>query len=261
MHIANCGPQELIFHRLDIEAAIDGVRPIPNFSGSQDDIPVPALSHDWAAHAPKAQKNTHTASSASRPALEPLSRSPVFDRHQNEPNTTQARPKTLKTPPGTKKKNPLMLSSAGFISKRDLSPPALAPQPSKRRNRHEYESDQSTFAPGSIIDRSGPLSSNGPNDWPADYAQSSVRDPSTSPSLSPTAHPVIPMIPTEEQWDSLTDQVVDAVSAYLESNMPTEDTDDLHIQGHPIAWLMGRARTFDESFRAHRPPTHPLLNP
>ena len=181
-----------------------------------------------------------------------------------------------------RKANPLVFSSAGFLSNErtfasheDPSlpskkrSPALAPVPSpktRRRRPNEnsrYSSDQATFAPGSCVDSGTTLSSGNVDDWPADYETSSANPFSPSPSFSPTLtattsrHDIVPMIPTDEQWDRLTDSVVAEVRNYLAAGLPIPDEEEPETSGHPVAWLLQRARTFEEWNKPHRMPTHP----
>ena len=65
------------------------------------------------------------------------------------------------------------------------------------------------------------------------------------------------MIPTDDQWESMTEAVVAEVNKFLMEGMPTLEEEEPEVGGHPVAWLLQRARTFDEWNRPHRLPTHP----
>ena len=65
------------------------------------------------------------------------------------------------------------------------------------------------------------------------------------------------MIPTPEQWASLTEDVLLEVRKFLAEGIPFLEGDEPPATGHPVGWLLQRARTFSEWDRPHRMPTHP----
>ena len=133
-----------------------------------------------------------------------------------------------------------------------------------------YSSHQLALAPGSIVEElptlsprpselSDPPKSNHSSGDQEDEAspRGHLRPPSTIREQSGDAITQRPLAPTTERWGELTRQVLDQAGEYMRAGLPPlEDEDSFPIQGRPVTWLVNRARTFDSSFRAHRPPTH-----
>ena len=92
-----------------------------------------------------------------------------------------------------------------------------------------------------------------PDDPPA-----SPDDPPASPkSVTPSAAGNSIIIPTDTQWGELKEEVLRAAHEYLGANQISDDEGDPNIDGHPIAWVLNRARGFESNFKEHRMPKHP----
>ena len=262
------------FIRLDLQSARDEFDPIPEYVGPFGEhlLPHPQIRRESQDQryrridfAP-VRLRSHPGSAAS------FQVSLIENAMRSGSPTSKSRRPTI-TPLPTQ--NPRVFSSGGFISKRDLSP-AAAPDhtraKSKRVSRYSY--DQTTFAPGSIVEPLPTLSPNasdltdpcGSNNSDLDDEEEASprgsiptiknrRNPARSGEREDAAPRSI--APTQEQRGTLAAQVIDSVADYLRAGHPTLPDEDFPITGHPVTWLMNRARGFGASFRPHRAPAHP----
>ena len=259
--------------RLGLDAAIGGIAPIPEHKGTLDASLGPQL-------IPRLEPEIeHFRRIDTSPKRAPTKRSPTPAGHpaSESPVGNIEKPTSKTSPrikPNDRRRNPLVFSPACFVSTRDISSPPQSHQ-AKRvcALSSQYNTDQKTFAPGSIVE---PLPNLSPSPSPGsdpfvsrssqhdsdeDDEEVSLRE-SPSPKSRREACSDLPqwpitLTPTQEQWGSPTNGVLGAVNEYTRTAMPPIEDDDLPIVGHPVTWLMNRARAFDANFRSHRAPTHP----
>ena len=112
-----------------------------------------------------------------------------------------------------------------------------------------------------------------PQDWPADYGDSedeelqsgdspikpSNSDPSAQVQLleeaqADSAPPSQFLAPTHEQWEDLKNS---AILAALDKDDVSDNEGDSVLDGHPVAYILNKARSFESNFREHRMPTPP----
>ena len=113
--------------------------------------------------------------------------------------------------------------------------------------------------------RDNTLDSENMNDWPVDYDGSGrAASPPVGDGTVISSEPVVPtdgppsaLVPSDEQWAEITQDIIRTVHEHLESHMISDDGNYLVADGHPVAWVLNRSRVSDASHRDHRLPTHP----
>ena len=244
------------FTRLDLQAAKNEFDPIPEYEGPLDSALVPRPQIIVRRENETLQYRRIDSHPSSPPTNPTPSRESLIDNLGGKNLADLSKPTSKAKSPlsspvlAPAKKNPLVFSPKGFVSKRSLPPPEHLPcEKSVRKNK--YSSDQTTFAPGSIIEELPTLPPT-LSDTSNPFGYSDREASSSSIPDRPTT--VTQMAPTQEQWDNLTAQVIDSVTDYLRSNLPNLPNEDLPTQHHPVTWIMNRARHFDANFRPHRAP-------
>ena len=255
------------FKRLGIDSARAGERPINEFSGDSDDLPVPTCTgRDIHALAPPASSRTQTLVGNTRDPLPEAPRSKTSPPLAPQPPPRVVRPRPL---PQRAQRKQLAFPPEGFVAaqarsgypphKRTSSsapsqvtplPPkkTRSPPPSDGEDDAQCASDQTKFAPGSTVGRYDDL-------FPDDHADHEAPHSPSDPSSH--ANQIIPIIPTDAQWQALTEQIAEMTRQFLVDGMPGEELSDHPIDGSPITFLMNKARSFDTWHRARRAPTRP----
>ena len=208
------------FSRLCINAARDGVRPVPPHTGSNDDIPknLPRLEDVDYRVLSREDRNTpkETSTEEKRPGLKsniaakygPLSLTSSEDVTEGTaasgPVLRPRKERSPPPPPGSSSKPVSVFSSEAF-------------RPSSRASRKRFATDTKPKASptSSKMPRKSAdgLESNDPQDWPADHGDSCGSSiPAVSPPLGPQPVPQI----SEDQFEELKQLVIDTTHSFLQ---------------------------------------------